>query len=161
MPKGAALDVGMGQGRNAVFLAKEGWNVTGFDVSDAGVQQAREHARKAGVQFAAFVQSAEEFNWGNNRWDLIVTAYFPRFRQSLPKIVESLKPGGFLVLEAFHVDAAKDRAPGPGGGVTFQADELPNLINPLRVVRYEEPRGMAEWGLYETRLVRLLAQKAR
>ena len=45
---GRALDVGMGQGRNAIWLAKQGWNVTGFDLSDAGVKLAQEKASERG-----------------------------------------------------------------------------------------------------------------
>ena len=43
---GRALDVGMGQGRNTIYLAQQGWQVTGFDLSDAGVKLARERATK-------------------------------------------------------------------------------------------------------------------
>ena len=43
---GRALDVGMGQGRNAIYLAQQGWNVTGVDISDEGIRQAKEQARK-------------------------------------------------------------------------------------------------------------------
>ena len=43
---GRALDIGMGEGRNALFLATQGWEVTGFDISDVGVQLAREAAQE-------------------------------------------------------------------------------------------------------------------
>ena len=46
---GRALDVGMGEGRNAVFLALKGWDVTGFEISDEGVAIAQRNARAAGV----------------------------------------------------------------------------------------------------------------
>jgi len=156
---GAALDVGMGQGRNALFLAKQGWTVTGFDVSRVGIEQARAQAQKAGLTLTTVLATDAEFDWGTNRWDLIVVAYFPQLRRSMARIVASLKPGGVVVVEAYHADAALDRSPGPGPGVTYQANELPTLVAPLRVLRYEEPRARADWGLYETRLVRLLAQK--
>src|SRR5262245_53680580 len=42
---GKALDIGIGEGRNALFLATQGWEVTGFDISDVGVRLAREAAR--------------------------------------------------------------------------------------------------------------------
>ncbi len=45
---GRALDIGMGQGRNAVYLATQGWDVTGFDPSSEGVRIARSNAEKAG-----------------------------------------------------------------------------------------------------------------
>jgi methylase of polypeptide subunit release factors len=44
---GQALDVGMGQGRNSIYLAKQGWDVTGFDASSEGVRQARTRRRLA------------------------------------------------------------------------------------------------------------------
>jgi 2-polyprenyl-3-methyl-5-hydroxy-6-metoxy-1,4-benzoquinol methylase len=69
---GTALDVGMGQGRNSIWLAQHGWEVTGFDLSDVGVKLARERAEKLGVKLNAVVQSAEEFDFGKNRWDMIV-----------------------------------------------------------------------------------------
>jgi SAM-dependent methyltransferase len=154
-----ALDVGMGQGRNAIYLAQQGWTVTGFDPSQVGVSKAREAARAAGVPLTARVERSQEFEWGTDRWDLIVATYFPALRQSAQTIVNSLRPGGVLVVEAFQKDAALDREPEPGPGVTFDVNELLALFPTLRVLRYEDLRAQADWGLYETRLVRLLAQK--
>jgi SAM-dependent methyltransferase len=156
---GVALDVGMGQGRNALFLAKQGWTVSGFDVSEVAVAQAREQARKSGLTMSCIVQSSDEFNWGKDRWGLIVLAYFPQVRRCLPKIIDSLRPGGFVVIEAYHKDAALDRPPGPGSGVTFDTNELIQLLASLRILQYEDLRARADWGLFDTRLVRLLAQK--
>lgn len=50
---GRALDVGMGQGRNALWLAEQGWDVTGIDVSDEGVAQARAEAGRRGLRLKA------------------------------------------------------------------------------------------------------------
>ncbi|HSW48688.1 MAG TPA: methyltransferase domain-containing protein, partial [Bryobacteraceae bacterium] len=61
---GRALDVHMGQGRNAVYLASQGWDVTGFDFSEEGVRAAREAARQAGVPLTAIVRRHEEFDFG-------------------------------------------------------------------------------------------------
>jgi SAM-dependent methyltransferase len=156
---GDALDVGMGQGRNALFLAKQGWRVTGFDVSEVAVAQTKEQALKSGVTVTCLTQSSEEFDWGTNHYDLVVATYFPQLRRSLPKIIESLRPAGFVVIEALHKDAAIDRPPGPGAGVTFESNELINLFAPFRILQYEDVRATADWGLFDTRLVRLLAQK--
>jgi SAM-dependent methyltransferase len=156
---GDALDVGMGQGRNALFLAKQGWSVTGFDVSGVGVAQAREQAKKSGLAVNCIVRSSEEFDWHKDRWDLIVVMYFPQLRRSLPKIIDSLRPGGFVVVEAYHKDAALDRPPGPGAGVAFDTNELVKLFAPFRILNYQDVRARTDWGLFDTRLVRLLAQK--
>ena len=156
---GEALDVGMGQGRNAIFLASQGWNVTGFDASQVGVTQAMEQARKSGLKLAALRQTAAAFDWGTNRWDLIAVMYFPGLRAYLPQIARSLKPGGVVAIEAYHADAALDRPPGPGPGVRFESNELLTLFASFRILRYEDVRARADWGMYTTRMVRLLAQK--
>ena len=52
---GRALDVGMGQGRNTIYLAQQGWQVTGFDLSETGVKLAREQAAKLQVRVTAVV----------------------------------------------------------------------------------------------------------
>ena len=156
---GTALDVGMGQGRNAIHLARQGWTVTGFDVSQVGVQKSLEAARAAGVTITAMQQRAVEFDWGTDRWDLIVLAYFPGLRASLPRILQSLRPGGHVIVEAYQADAALDKPPGPGPGVTFAENELLTLFGTLRAIRYEDVSARADWGLHTTRLVRLLARK--
>jgi ubiquinone/menaquinone biosynthesis C-methylase UbiE len=48
---GKALDVGMGSGRNSLYLASHGWDVTGFDIADVAVAQARHRAKKLGVVY--------------------------------------------------------------------------------------------------------------
>src|SRR5688572_24775461 len=58
---GKALDIGMGEGRNALFLAAQGWEVTGFDISDTGVKLALEEARKRGLKLEALVEDVDRF----------------------------------------------------------------------------------------------------
>ena len=159
LESGRALDVGMGQGRNALHLARQGWSVSGFDVSRAGVSQALEAAAEQELEIDAVVQSSQEYDWGVERWDLIVLAYFPFLRPALPSILAGLRPGGAVVVEAYHADSALDRPPGPGAGVTFATNELLRLFTDLRVIQYQDLRAKADWGLFETRLVRLFARK--
>lgn len=156
---GAALDVGMGQGRNAVHLAKLGWSVTGFDVSQVGLEQALQSAKAAGVNIKALQQSSSEFDWGTDKWDLIVLAYFPALRAAVPKIMQGLRPGGHVVVEAYQADAALYRPAAPAPGVTFGENELLTIFHPLRTLRYEDVTARADWGMRETRVVRLLARK--
>src|SRR3954465_1345961 len=74
---GRALDVGMGQGRNSIYLAQQGWQVTGFDLSDAGVKLAREQAAKLQLRVTAVVADAAAYDFGEAQWDLIVFSYVP------------------------------------------------------------------------------------
>ena len=64
---GAALDLGSGQGRNALFLSDRGWTVTGVDISDVAVEQARQQAtaRHAAVEFV--VGDLDAYDLGRQR----------------------------------------------------------------------------------------------
>jgi len=153
---GKALDVGMGQGRNAVWLAQEGWEVTGFDPAERAVALARTNAAKFGVKLSTEIKGYEDFEFGENRWDLIVLSYVGG-RQMKDVITRALRPGGIVILEAFHRDATKT---GPiGGAVVFDTAEVPALFPELRVIRYEEPIAVSDFGQDRVRVVRYCAEK--
>lgn len=153
---GAALDVGMGQGRNATWLAQQGWDVTGFDPADKAVALARENAEKSGVKLKTEIKGLEDFDFGERRWDLILLSYVGG-REKADVFQRALKPAGVLVIEGFHRDATK--AARIGGGVVFDTGELPPLFPQLRVVRYEEPVADADFGQIRVRLVRYCGER--
>jgi SAM-dependent methyltransferase len=153
---GAALDVGMGQGRNAIWLARQGWTVTGFDPADKAVALANENARKLGVRLTTQVAGAEDFDFGENRWDLILLSYVGG-REFAAKLERALKPHGIVLAEAFHRDAARGRSIGPA--VVFDTGEFVRLFPRLRVVRYEEPLAVADFGQERVRVVRYCGEK--
>jgi SAM-dependent methyltransferase len=155
---GAALDVGMGQGRNALYLAQQGWAVTGFDPADKAVAQANATAAKLGVKLTTVVQGSEEFDFGENRWDLVVLSYVT-VRDIADRVVRALKPGGIVVVEAFHRDATRQRP--VGGGVVFDSNELLNLFATLRVLRYEDADATSDFGGAGSRAVRLCAMREK
>src|SRR5579871_910185 len=61
---GKALDLGMGEGRNSIYLAQKGWDVTGVDTAEAGVAKARKRAESLGLKINALVQDADQFDFG-------------------------------------------------------------------------------------------------
>jgi SAM-dependent methyltransferase len=149
---GLALDVQMGQGRNAVHLARNGWTVTGFDISAEGVRAAQEAVARAGGKLEAVRSDHRDFDYGVNKWDLIVLSYpwIPfSDRATYDKIIRSLKPGGSLVYEHFaHED---DPA---------RTNEVLRAFSGLHIVFYEETVDKADWEKQrQARLVRLHAQK--
>lgn len=156
---GKALDVHMGQGRNAVFLASLGWDVTGFDYSEEGIRAAREAARKAGVKIEAVVARHEDFDFGVDRWDLVVLSYtwLPLRSPWVEKILTSLKPGGLLVFEHMLDESGSESAapwlPRP--------NQLLELFGRLRILKYEDVRAEADWSWRPERVARLVAEKAR
>jgi 2-polyprenyl-3-methyl-5-hydroxy-6-metoxy-1,4-benzoquinol methylase len=153
---GRSLDVGMGQGRNTIYLAQQGWESVGFDPADRAVAAAQEQAAKLGVKITTHVARAEDFEWGDAKWDLIVLCYVGA-REYATQVVKALRPGGMVVVEGFHRDATKTRP--IGGAVVFDTNELLQLFAPLRVVRYEDTDAVADFGKGETRVVRLAAVK--
>ncbi len=71
MQPGKALCVAMGQGRNALYLARNGWEVTGFDLVDGAVGYAVEQAKKEQIELLMEIASFDTYDFGNNKWDLI------------------------------------------------------------------------------------------
>jgi 2-polyprenyl-3-methyl-5-hydroxy-6-metoxy-1,4-benzoquinol methylase len=153
---GAALDVGMGQGRNAIYLAQHGWNVTGFDPAEKAVELANQTAKRLGVKLTTVVQGSEEFDFGEKRWDLVLLSYVS-VRDVADRVVRALKPGGIVVVEGFHRDVTRLRP--VGGGVVFDSNELPRLFSSLRVLRYEDVETKTDFGTGVARAVRLCAMK--
>lgn len=150
---GTALDVGMGQGRNAVFLASQGWDVTGFDVAAVGLAQARDLALSLGLTIQAVHASDEEFDFGRNRWDLIAIIYAIE-KRSVHRVRDALRPGGLVVIEAGFNDA-------PEAAFGVGADELLTIFKGFRILRHEDTRDAYDWGPETIRLFRLVAQKPR
>ncbi|HVN19291.1 MAG TPA: class I SAM-dependent methyltransferase [Dongiaceae bacterium] len=152
---GRALDIAMGQGRNSIWLAQQGWDVTGFDIADAGLAMANENARRLGVKIHTEVARFENFDYGENRWDLILRSY-AGCGAVAEKLERALKPGGILVEEAFHVDATKDHRI---GGSICGTGELPYLFQELRTIHYEEPIATPDFAQEPMRIVRYCAEK--
>ena len=120
---GTALDLGMGQGRNSLYLARLGWSVTGIDLSDVGVAQAQQQAAKLGIHYSTVVANLDTWDFGSDRWDLIASIFEPdtRWAQS---IVTSLRLGGIFVRENFVFNQNEN-------GVLKAFDRL-------RIVSYED-----------------------
>lgn len=156
---GKALDVGMGQGRNTLFLAQQGWDVTGFDKSEVGIRQALEQAEKLKVHIDTRVQDASDFDFGTQRWDLVVLCYL-NFRPLLERVRQSLKPGGIVILEYYHRDTRKMRYLTEER--SYASNELLQIFSDFRILRYEDVLAKPDWtfnGEEKQRLVRLMAQK--
>ena len=152
---GAALDLGIGQGRNALYLAENGWDVTGVDISDVAVGQARENAAKKRLALKAVIANLDAYDFGENQWDLITSFYMHSWHRNsktdVPaRILRALKPGGVVVMEAFQ------RPPNING---FVVSELATLFRDFTILRNEESAATPDWGPEGAPLVRFVAEK--
>lgn len=159
---GKALDVGMGQGRNSLFLAALGWEVTGFDISDVGVKQAQAEAAKRGLKIDARVGDVDKFDYGKEKWDLVLGMYMHEyFNRNAKKVVASLKPGGIVIVEGIHRDIDKASLTS-GEKYGYVNNELPKLFSALRTRYYEDTVGKADWdrsGGKPVPVVRFIGEK--
>jgi SAM-dependent methyltransferase len=154
---GRALDIGMGQGRNAIWLAERGWEVTGLEISGEGIRRARTFEGRLHVVH----QAAEEFPVGACEWDLIVGMYVHgvMLREST-RVIAGLRAGGRVVVEGFHRDVMKMGIQGMTGGLLgYKTNALLRHYLGLKIERYEETVAMADWRRIEAPLVRMAARK--
>jgi SAM-dependent methyltransferase len=101
---GTALDYMMGQGRNAIYLGSLGWQVTGIDVSVAGLKQAKEAAEARKLHIETIDSDATQWDFGADRWDLVVMTYTSCCTaREVNQVRKSLRHGGLLVAEGFAV----------------------------------------------------------
>jgi len=142
---GVALDYAMGTGRNALYLAKLGWDVYGFDHSDVAVAAAQKRALELGLKLHTAAVPDSQYDFGKERFDLVL------FSWAMPlidpkKVVDSLKPGGFVVMECAVDYVGRN-------GMLKKFDDL-------RIERYEIVRGVADWyGRREIEILHLVARK--
>jgi SAM-dependent methyltransferase len=104
LPPGRALDVAMGNGRNAAFLAAQGWQVTGYDISPEALAIARRRAAALGVSYEIVLSDHRSFDFGRERWDLVLLSYIVADEGDLDlvfgkKLWDSLRPGARVLCE--------------------------------------------------------------
>lgn len=156
---GKALDVGAGQGRNSVWLAVQGWQVTAMDISGVGLAAAKAAAEKEGVSLATVRAAYRDFDFGQEQWDLIVMILSwapvsdPDFTA---RVNASLRPGGVVVFE--HVlETEKQSFPPVVQGLAPNA--LLTFFKDFHIVKYEEGVWLGDWGGPPAELVRMIARK--
>lgn len=137
LPGGRALDVAMGSGRNAIYLAKMGFDVEGVDVSPAVVNTALESARKAGVAIRVQVVDLEgDYLIQKDTYEVIVCFNYLQ-RSLMPQIKGGLRKGGMVVYETFIVDQAHFGRP-KNLDYLLKHNELLNMFRDFRCLCYRE-----------------------
>ena len=115
--KGRLLLPAEGEGRNAIFAAKSGWEVTALDSSAVGREKALKFARDEGVEIEYEILDLQNFEARPDQFDFIaiIFGHFPSaFRQDLhQKFIKSLKSGGHILIEAFAKEQLGNESGGP------------------------------------------------
>lgn len=136
LPKGQALDLAMGEGRNGVFLATKGFQVTGVDISSEGLKKAEALAAEHGATITTMVVDLESYEIPPNTFDVIICTYYLQ-RDLFPQIAAALKPGGMALIETYTIDHRQYR-PRFNKAWLLQPNELLTMLPGLRVLRYQE-----------------------
>lgn len=129
IPPGRVLCVAEGDGRNALYLATQGYSVTAVDQSAVGLEKIRQLGQQNNVEITTIEADLQDFNIQPSAWDGIVSisAHLPpAIRKSLHRqVVEGLKPGGVLILEAYTLKQLE--MSGSGGPPATQKDMFMSL----------------------------------
>ena len=117
IPKGKVLCLADGEGRNSVFLAKQGYEVTAVDMSLVGINKAKLLAEKNAVDIDFIHANLQDFDMGDNYWHGIVSIFchvpVPLRRQLHAAVVQGLRTGGVCLLESYTPDQLKHGTGGP------------------------------------------------
>ncbi|TPG36207.1 class I SAM-dependent methyltransferase [Flavobacterium pectinovorum] len=155
---GSILMPADGEGRNGVYAAKLGWQVTSFDLSEEGKSKTLSLANEQNVIVDYFVGDFEHLQFENSTYDAIglIYAHFPADKKSMfhRKLNNYLKPGGIVIFEAFgkkHL-AYNSQNPKVGGptasDMLFSMSEVIADFNNYDIMLLEEQEVSLDEGIY-------------
>lgn len=158
-----------GEGRNSVYAAIKGWKVDAFDFSRNAVKKALELAGKNKVKINCYIDELENLSSNKNSYDAIALIFVhltPALRKIVHKnIVNLLKPGGILILEAFEKEQINNDTGGPKNiEMLFSKEELESDFQNLEIDFIEQAVNNINVGKYHTGksdVIRLIGHKRK
>lgn len=121
IPKGKVLSLAEGEGRNAVFLAQQGYDVTAVDGSSVGLEKAQKLAQEKGVKITTIQADLDSYEIETNMWDGIISIFCPLTESQRQRIhqqvVLGLKENGVYLIEAYTPEQVEL---GTGGGKSIE-----------------------------------------
>ncbi|KAA6452036.1 class I SAM-dependent methyltransferase [Bacillus swezeyi] len=138
---GSALAIAEGEGRNAVFLAEQGMNVTSWDYAESGLRKTKKLAEARDVVVKTELADLNEVSWKKDQWDEVVCIFghFPKeLRQkTLLGIKEAVKPGGFFVTEVYSIYQIPYKSGGPQESeLLYTPEEFLQTYSDWRIVHF-------------------------
>jgi cyclopropane fatty-acyl-phospholipid synthase-like methyltransferase len=133
------LDMGMGEGRNAVFLAQKGHSVIGVDISSVAIKKAKRLSKELGVKIKTVEASLDKYVIKKESFDAIVCFYYLD-RTLIDKMKMWLKPGGLIIFEAHSIKERKKKFHQRNPEEYYLKDnELLSLFKGMEILKYEAP----------------------
>ena len=136
-PRGRALDIACGMGRNALFLADLGFEVDAIDISDVAVEATRRRAAERGAPVRAVRADVGTGAFPAPPYAVIVNLNFLE-RALFGPIEQALAPGGLLVFETFGRDQRDVPGSSPAPRLTLAPNELLRAFAGLRALHYRD-----------------------
>ncbi|AMN49743.1 MULTISPECIES: class I SAM-dependent methyltransferase [unclassified Psychrobacter] len=150
---GRVLCLAEGEGRNAVFLAEQGYQVTAMDLSDVGLNKALKLASERGVEIITQIADLADYQFGVGEWDGIVSiwAHMPKTVSQYvhAQIAPALKPNGVFIVEAYtEQQLDMEAVGGPPAAQKERFNSLENLQTELaeleEIIGVEKQRMISE-----------------
>ena len=162
------LCIADGEGRNGVWLAKQGMQVVGFDASDIALVKAKQFAKENQVEVEYSFSDADSFDWQANTFDAVVAIFIqfadPAMRERIfQNVYQTLKPGGIFILQGYTPKQLDYKTGGPSAIEHLYTEEsiqeLAKDFEVLELVSYEKVlnEGARHSGM--SALLGLLAKK--
>jgi 2-polyprenyl-3-methyl-5-hydroxy-6-metoxy-1,4-benzoquinol methylase len=136
---GSVLDMGVGEGRNAVFLAQKGYHVTGIDISSVAVKKANLFAQEVGVKIKTIVASLNKYKIPPESYDAIICFYYVD-RSLINEMKKWIKPGGLIFFEAYTELQEKVKGFDKADNTLIAPQELLTMFGKdFQILKFEEP----------------------
>ena len=142
LPKGKALDIACGEGRNGIFLAKNGYEVDSIDISSVALERGGEAARREDLKINFVQTDLENYQIPPETYDLIINFNYLQ-RSLVPAIKRGLKKGGVVVFETYTLEQQAIGHP-KNPEFLLKSNELLHLFSDLHIFFYRE--GIFEEG---------------
>lgn len=150
---GKILDVAMGKGRNAIYLARKGFHVTGLEINEEAIKTCKTEAEKEGLSIEirhTDLEDLSSYELESSYYDGVICFFYLQ-RNLIPRLKETLKPGGYILYETFLIDNhIKFGHPGHRE-YCFEHNELLHLFIDYRILFYRE--GLTPGGTFCASLI--------
>jgi tellurite methyltransferase len=137
LPQGKVLDIAMGEGRNAVYLARKGYKVEGVDISEVALRKARRLAKDNHVAVNTINADLNTYEITPESYDVILNIDYLQ-RSLIPQIKKGLKKGGIVVFENFTVDQLQNTQEQLPAAYLLRKGELRELFKDFQILLYRE-----------------------